>query len=72
MAPKKPIASATSPLKKKLKEPGTKALGGDGADKDHARGADGSAFSAGQDNDEMDAYHEPVRCSLCIVGGWLV
>lgn len=64
MPPKKPVAGATSPLKKKLKDP-SKALGGDGADKDHAR-ADGGASGAGQDNDEMDAYHEPVRLMYLI------
>lgn len=60
MPPKKP--GAASPLKKKLKDP-SKTLGSDGADSSHAR-ADGGGGS-GQDNDEMDAYHEPVRRCAC-------
>lgn len=76
MGPKKPLAG--SPVKKKSKDhsKGAAIPTGDGHDKDRggaggtgaggagSGAADGSLSGAGQDNDEMDAYHEPVRCCL--------
>ncbi|GMF31143.1 unnamed protein product [Phytophthora fragariaefolia] len=79
MAPKKPLAG--SPVKKKSKDHSKGAIpNGDGHDKDPRSGAgggggggsgsggaaDGSLSGTGQDNDEMDAYHEPVRWCLIL------
>ncbi|OWZ14477.1 Dynein intermediate chain [Phytophthora megakarya] len=70
MAPKKPLP----PVKKKSKESKATIPNGDSHDKDSrgttgagggaggsGGGVDGSLSGGGQDNDEMDAYHEPVK-----------
>jgi hypothetical protein len=59
MAPKKVVAPST--LKKKIKDP-KQAAGAEGAEKDLRL----DAASQGQENDENDAYHEPVRFSVLI------
>lgn len=74
MGPKKPLAASSVKKKSKDHSKGATVLNGDGHDRD-VRGvtggagagagsggaADGSQSGAGQDNDEMDAYHEPVK-----------
>lgn len=52
-------------MKKKLKEPSKLQSGGDGGDRDPR--TDGASAGTGQDNDEMDAYHEPVCLHFILV-----
>jgi hypothetical protein len=76
MGPKKPLAGSPVKKKSKDHSKGAAIPNGDGHDKDPrgaagggagaggaANGAagEGSLAGTGQDNDEMDAYHEPVR-----------
>lgn len=69
MPPKK---AGGSPIKKKTKDGGKAAAqGGDGNGGTGGVGGAGGlgdgALGSGQDNDEMDAYHEPVSRSAALI-----